>query len=57
MSDKDRFDVSVIVPTYNRSARLATVLDDLSHQRTERTFEVLVVDNGSSDDSARVVER
>jgi len=57
MSDKDSLDVSVIVPTYNRSARLDTLLDDLSHQRTGCAFEVLVVDNDSMDDTARVVER
>lgn len=57
MCDKDRVDVSVIVPTCNRSSRLATLLDDLSHQRTGCTFEVLVVDNASVDDTGRVVER
>ena len=57
MCDKDRVDVSVIVPTCNRSSRLATLLDDLSHQRTGCAFEVLVVDNASVDDTGRVVER
>jgi glycosyltransferase involved in cell wall biosynthesis len=57
MSDKASLDVSVIVPTYSRSARLDTLLDDLSHQRTGCAFEVLVADNDSMDDTARVVER
>ena len=52
MPDRDRADVSVIVPTFNRAARLDTLLDDLSHQDTDgRTFEVFIVDNGSSDDT------
>jgi glycosyltransferase involved in cell wall biosynthesis len=51
-------DVSVIVPTFNRAARLSTLLDDLSRQEAGGlAFEVLVVDNGSADDTARIVER
>ncbi len=56
MPDRDRADVSVIVPTFNRAARLDALLDDLSHQDADGCrFEVFVVDNGSSDDTARVV--
>jgi glycosyltransferase involved in cell wall biosynthesis len=55
MPDRD-CDVSVIVPTFNRASRLDTLLDDLSHQDADgHTFEVIVVDNGSVDDTARVV--
>src|SRR5262249_51145554 len=57
MPERDCADVSVIVPTFNRAARLDTLLDDLSHQDTDgRALEVLVVDNGSTDGTVRVVE-
>jgi validoxylamine A glucosyltransferase len=47
--------ISVIVPTYNGSASLARTLDCLVAQSLERdAFEVIVTDDGSSDDSAQV---
>jgi glycosyltransferase involved in cell wall biosynthesis len=43
-------DVSLIVPTYNRRASLAQVLDRLAHQSYPADrFEVLVVSDGSTD--------
>jgi glycosyltransferase involved in cell wall biosynthesis len=49
----------VIVATRNRAAHLAHVLPRLGEQVTEGAFayEVLVIDNGSSDDTRRVIER
>jgi glycosyltransferase involved in cell wall biosynthesis len=48
--------MSVVVPTYNRSALLADTLDALARQTIEpNRFEVVVVDDGSSDDTAEVI--
>ncbi len=47
--------VSVIVRTYNRAALVAESLRSVSAQ-TERDLEILVVDDGSTDDTVRVVE-
>jgi glucosyl-dolichyl phosphate glucuronosyltransferase len=49
--------VTVIVPTRNRSSHLHDCLGSLARQRSARSFEVIVVDNGSSDDTPRVVAR
>ena len=47
---------TVIVPTYNRRRLLELTLDSLAGQDLPRDrFEVLVVDDGSSDDTADVV--
>ncbi|MEU8261630.1 glycosyltransferase [Micromonospora sp. NPDC048999] len=53
----DRPVVSVIIPTYNGSALLRRTLHHLSLQRlpTDR-FEVIVADDGSSDDTRAVVD-
>src|SRR5947209_511554 len=49
-------DVSVVVPTFNRAARLTTLLEDLCGQRAPGlTYEILIVDNGSADNTALVV--
>lgn len=48
---------SVIVPTYNRAPLLRHTLESLARQRLpDGRFEVIVVDDGSSDDSAAVVD-
>ncbi|WP_063752603.1 glycosyltransferase [Streptomyces sp. NRRL S-350] len=48
---------TVIVPTYNRSELLRHTLDSLARQRLApgEAFEVIVVDDGSADDTAEVV--
>ncbi len=47
--------VSVIIPTRNRADWLGTSLESLAAQRTARSFEVVVADNASEDDTADVV--
>jgi glycosyltransferase involved in cell wall biosynthesis len=48
----DKFLISVIVPTYNRSQQLIYTLNSLVNQTLDRSdFEVVVVDDGSSDDT------
>src|SRR5690349_980646 len=48
--------VSVVIPTYNGAAWLPGCLDALRGQ-TFRDFEVLVVDDASTDDTAAVLAR
>jgi glycosyltransferase involved in cell wall biosynthesis len=47
--------VSVIIPLLDDPARLETCLSALARQSFSRPFEVVVVDNGSADDPARLV--
>lgn len=48
--------VSVIIPTYNRSALLRRALDSVLAQDTQIPFEIIVVDNNSQDDTRSVVD-
>jgi GT2 family glycosyltransferase len=48
--------VAIVIPTWNRAALLAQVLADLGRQ-TYPIERVIVVDNGSTDDSAVVARR
>ncbi len=43
--------ISVVIPTYNRRARLHRVLCSLAEQDIDEPFEVLVVSDGSTDDT------
>lgn len=53
---KDKYKVSVIVPTYNRSRLLSFTLDSLLAQTADKcTFEVIVADDGSSDDTKEML--
>ena len=53
----ESYDVSVVVPTYNREQLLPRTLESLVHQRSDSVrYEVLVVDNNSSDGTRAVVE-
>jgi glycosyltransferase involved in cell wall biosynthesis len=48
--------VSVIIPLYNRARFIEETLDSVAHQ-TWRPIEIVAVDDGSTDDSVRVVQQ
>ena len=55
--DAASLDLSVIIPAYNESKRLPSMLSStLKHLSSfpKRSFEILIVDDGSSDDTAAV---
>ena len=50
--------VSVVLPTYNRAAGLERALDSVLQQTADpRQYEVIVVDNNSTDGTAQVLDR
>lgn len=49
--------LSVVIATRDRSEFLARTIESLAKQVDAPPFEVLVVDNGSSDDTAALIER
>ena len=56
-ADRDaRCDVSVVLSTYNRADRLPSALDALLSQIGDVAYEVIVVDNNSTDATRTVVE-
>jgi hypothetical protein len=50
-------EVSVIIPAYNASKTIGACIESLLVQETREGFEIIVVDDGSSDDTAEVAER
>src|SRR6478672_883570 len=50
------FSVSVIIPTFNGGSGLAPTIDSL-RQQTLRPVEIIVVDDGSTDDARAIAER
>jgi glucosyl-dolichyl phosphate glucuronosyltransferase len=47
---------SIIVPTCNRAASLARTLQSLCAQRVQADYQILVVDNGPTDETRRVAQ-
>lgn len=47
--------VSVVVPAHNEERALPNCLEGLARQRTQHTYEVIVVDNASNDRTAEIV--
>jgi glycosyltransferase involved in cell wall biosynthesis len=50
-------DVSIIVPTWNEEKYLTKCLDSLVNQSWHGSFEIIVVDGGSTDRTVRVAEK
>ncbi len=48
-------DLTVIVPAYNESRTVGTVIDRLVHNLGSIAYEILVVDDASKDDTAQIV--
>ncbi|OQY11895.1 MAG: hypothetical protein B6I31_04100 [Desulfobacteraceae bacterium 4572_19] len=58
MKKNVREKISIIIPTYNRSAILKMVLKSLENQSLgAQFFEVLIVDDGSKDDTAEMIRK
>jgi glycosyltransferase involved in cell wall biosynthesis len=50
-------DAVIVVVAFNEAQKIGDCLDALLNQVTDQRFEVLVVDDGSSDETSRVVEQ
>jgi len=48
------FEVSVVIPTYNRSAMMRNAVSSVLAQDTRVSFEIVIVDNNSHDDTQTV---
>ena len=54
---RDQVRFSVVVPAYNEAAYLGRALDSLQHQDYDGTYEIIVVDNNSTDSTADIAAR
>jgi len=55
--ESDRPLISVIVPAYNEELWLEQCIRALQSQETSFLYEIIVVDNNSTDSTAEVAER
>jgi glycosyltransferase involved in cell wall biosynthesis len=58
MPSMPKFDASVVIPTHNRQDLIQRCLRSLEHQTHDlAAFEVVVADDGSTDDTVAILER
>ena len=49
-------ELSIIIPVYNASKLLNRCLDSIFNQETQYSYEVILVDDGSSDNSVELIK-
>lgn len=49
-------DFSIIIPVYNAAPLLNRCLDSIFHQKTNYSYEVICIDDGSSDNSIEIIK-
>lgn len=49
-------DLSIIIPVYNAIPLLERCLDSIFHQTTQYTYELIIVDDGSTDKSVEIIK-
>jgi rhamnosyltransferase len=53
---KATYDATVAIPTYNGETYLKEIIAAIMGQKTDRTFELLIVDSGSTDSTLEIIQ-
>lgn len=56
MSISNNMDLSIIIPVYNASQTINRCLDSVFSQTTKYSYEVILVDDGSNDNSVKLIQ-
>ncbi|SCI70783.1 Chondroitin polymerase [uncultured Clostridium sp.] len=55
--NKSSIDLSIIIPAYNVSMFIEECIDSILNQETNYSYEVIVIDDGSKDDTLKKIEK
>lgn len=48
--------ISIVIPAFNEEKTIGKCLDSFVHQTTKKKFEIIVVDNASTDNTAQIIK-
>jgi len=54
---RNKYKFSIIIPTYNRSHFLPMTLESVSNQTYQEEYEIIVVDDGSTDNTEEILKK
>ena len=54
---KEKIDLTIGIPLYNASNLIERCIDSILSQKTQYTFEIIIVDDGSTDDSLTYIKK
>ena len=57
MHQESRYNLSIIIPVYNEESYIVSLFKDLEKYFNHDDIEVIVVDDGSNDDSGNILEK
>ena len=57
MSSENHFNFTLIIPCYNESDNIENLFEKISKIQNELEFEVIIINNGSTDDSTSVINK
>ena len=57
MSGENHLKFSLIIPCYNESDNIENLFEKISEIQNEVNFEVIIINNGSTDDSSSVIDK
>ncbi len=53
----DSIDLSIVIPVYNSKKYLPKCLDSILNQKSQYTYEVICINDGSTDESGNIIEQ
>lgn len=57
LSEQSELDLSIVVPIYNASAYIERCVDSLINQKTNYKYEIILINDGSTDDTLTILEK
>ena len=55
--NRSKYDLQIIIPTYNSSCYIASCLDSIISQKTNYKYQIIIVNDGSTDETVSILNK